>query len=65
MKQQTAYHYQKRIKELEVRARKAEDALYNYKQLTKTLFTSLCDKVHSGHTLSQGWMLKQFERLFQ
>lgn len=61
MDQQTRYGYEKRIKELS----QENLRLISYKSLCKDIFEWVTTKVHENETLSQGWLLKQFSRVFK
>lgn len=61
MTQGTKYSYQKKIKELE----REISRLVPYERLCKDIFVWVSDKVHEERCISQGWILKQFNRVFK
>jgi hypothetical protein len=61
MTQETRYSYQKKIKELE----REISRLVPYEILCKDIFVWVSDQVHQKEFISQGWLLKQFNRVFK
>lgn len=65
MKQTTKYNYEKRIKELQEELRKANDDLYEYKQLALSIHADLTQMVRESKQISQGYILSLYKRVFR
>lgn len=64
MNQTTKYRYEKRIKYLEDALAKKENALFEYKQLTLDIFSTVTTMIQDGKQINQGWLISKFKRLF-
>lgn len=65
MTQATRYQYEKRIKELEDRARKAESQLYDYKTICANIHNAICELGAEGKSVCRFWILRQFKGLWK
>lgn len=65
MKPQTRYQYEKRIRELEDRVRKAEGRAYEYSEVCTAIHNAIIELGAKGDTVCRFWMLRQFRRLWR
>lgn len=61
MKPETEYRYKKRIKELQ----SEKSDLLAFKSLAVDLFDEICGCIMDNTVIKQGWIVKQFRRVFK